>query len=82
MDGRVEYEGIFLADRGKNPVPSSDLKILSEQTSQDVDLWVRAQGQFVPLVYLKDGSVLIPKDAYQQGMANLEHLRQEQGKEP
>lgn len=80
MDGRVSYEGAFLADTGKNPVPQSDLKILSEQTSQSVDLWVRSQGQLVPLVFLKNGTVLIPKDAYQEGKAKLAHLRQEQGK--
>lgn len=80
MDGRVGYEGDFLADTGKTPVPQSDLKILSEQTSQSIDLWVRSQGQLVPLVFLNNGTVLIPKDAYQEGMAKLEHLRQEQGK--
>lgn len=80
MDGRVTYEGVFLADTGANPIPSSDLKILSEQTSQSVNLWVRSQGQLVPLVFLKSGTVLIPKDAYPQGMANLERLRREQGK--
>ena len=80
MDGRVSYEGAFLADTGENPVPHADLKILSEQTSQSVDLWVRSQGQLVPLVFLKNGTVLIPKDAYQDGMVKLEHLRQEQAK--
>lgn len=82
MDGRVSYEGVFLADTGKNPVSQSDLKILSEQTSQSVDLWVRSLGQLVPLVFLKNGTVLIPNDAYQEGMANLGHLRYEQGKKP
>lgn len=80
MDGRVSYEGVFMADTGKTPVPQPELKILSEQTSQSIDLWVRSQGQLVPLVFLKDGTVLIPKDAYQDGMAKLEHLREEQGK--
>lgn len=80
MDGKVTYEGVFLADTGRNPIPSPDLKILGEQTSQSTDLWVRSQGRFVPLVFLKDGTVLIPKDAYQDGMAKLKHLREEQGK--
>jgi hypothetical protein len=78
MDGRVYYEGLFVTDTGRNPVPATDLNILSEQTSQSVNLWVRAEGQPVPLVFLKNGTVLIPKDAYQDGMTNLEHLRQEQ----
>jgi hypothetical protein len=80
MDGRVVYEGVFVSDTGRNPVPASDLDILSEQTSQSVNLWVRASGQLVPLVFLKDGTVLIPKVAYHDGIANLKHLRQEQGK--
>lgn len=80
MDGRVTYEGSFLPDTGKGAVPPDDLKVLGEQTSQDINLWVRSQGQLVPLIFLEDGTVLIPKDAYQEGMAKLEHLRQEQGK--
>jgi hypothetical protein len=80
MDGRVTYEGVFLADTGKTPVPQSDLTIMGEQTSQSVNLWVRSKGQLVPLVFLKNGTVLIPKDAYQDGMTKLEQLRQEQRK--
>jgi hypothetical protein len=80
MDGTRGYEGIFLADTGRNPVPESDLKIEAEPTS-DVTHWVSLGGlRGAPLVFLKDGTVLIPKDAYQEGMAKLGHLRQEQGK--
>jgi hypothetical protein len=80
MDGTPRYEGIFLADTGRNPVPESDLNIEAEPTS-DVTHWVRLGGlRGAPLVFLKDGTVLIPKDAYQDGTAKLEHLRQEQGK--
>jgi len=80
MDGAPGYEGIFLPDTGRNPVPESDLKIEAEPTS-DVTHWVSLGGlRGAPLVFLKDGTVLIPKDAYQDGMAKLEHLRQEQGK--
>jgi hypothetical protein len=79
-DGRSEYEGIFLADTGRNPVPESDLKIKPESTS-DVTHWVSLGGlRGAPLVFLKNGTVLIPSDAYQEGMAKLNHLRQEQGK--
>ena len=80
MDGRVTYEGVFLADTGKTPVQQSDLTILGEQTSQSVNLWVRSQGQLVPLVFLKNGTVLIPKDAYQDGLTKLEQLRKQQSK--
>ena len=80
MNGRLNYEGIFLANTGKTLVPQSELKIESEQTSQSVDLWVRVEEHFVPLVFLQNGTVLIPKDAYDEGLTKLKHLRQIQGK--
>jgi hypothetical protein len=80
MDGTLEYEGTFLADTGKNLVPQPELKILSEQTSQSTDLWVRVKQHLVPIVFLQNGTVLIPKDAYQDGMTKLEHLREIQRK--
>jgi len=80
MDGSVNYEGVFLPDTGKTPVPQSDLIIKSEQTSQSVDLWVRVGEHFVPLVFLQNGTVLIPKDAHDEGLTKLNHLRQVQGK--
>jgi hypothetical protein len=79
MDGTRSFEGAFLANRGNSPVPQSDLHVLTEQTSQSVDLWVRVNTQLVPLVFLQNGTVLIPSDAYQEGMAKLEHLREVQG---
>jgi hypothetical protein len=82
MDGTPAYEGVFLVNTGRPPLPQSDLQILSEQTSQSVDLWVRVEKKLIPLVFLRDGAILIPKDAYQEGMAKLEHLRQVQGKNP
>jgi hypothetical protein len=79
MDGRLEYEGIFLADMGSSPVPEAYLKIEAEPTS-DVTHWVNLGGLHgAHLVFLSDGTVLIPKDAYQEGKAKLDHLRQEQG---
>jgi hypothetical protein len=77
MNGTPEYEGIFLADTVTNPVPQSDLKIEAEATG-DVTHWVSLGGlRGAPLVFLKDGTVLIPKDAYRVGMAKLDHLRRE-----
>jgi hypothetical protein len=80
MDGTRVFEGAFMANSGKSSVPQSELRVLSEQTSQSVDLWVRVNSQPVPLVFLQNGTVLIPSDAYQDGMAKLEHLRQVQAK--
>ena len=80
MDGTRAFEGTFLADTRRAAVPQSELEILSEQTSQSVDLWVRVNDELVPLVFLRNGAVLIPSGAYQEGMAKLQHLRQIQGK--
>lgn len=78
MDGKFEYEGVFLADSGQPMVPQSDLKILSEATGQNINLWVRINGdRLVPLVFLQDRLVLIPKDAYSEGLAKLVQLHQE-----
>lgn len=79
MDGTRSFEGAFLADTGRAAVPQSELEILSEQTSPS-HLWVRVNGEPAPLVFLRNGKVLIPSDAYQEGMANLEHLREVQSK--
>ena len=80
MDGTRSFEGAFLADTSRAAVPQSELEILSEQTSQSVDLWVRVNGEPAPLVFLRNGKVLIPSDAYEEGMAKLQHLCQIQGK--
>jgi len=80
MDGTRAFEGAFLADTSKAAVPQSELEILGEQTSQSVDLWVRVNSELVPLVFLRNGKLLIPSDAYEEGIAKLHHLRQIQGK--
>jgi hypothetical protein len=75
MNGTRAYEGVFVADRG-GMVPQSKLKIESEPTS-DATYWVRFDAmRGAPLVYLRSGVVLIPKDGYREGLATLEHLRQ------
>lgn len=80
MNGARSFESDFRANTGISPVPQSDLHIVSEQTSQSVDLWVRVNTQLVPLVFLENGTVLIPSGAYQEGMGKLERLREVQGK--
>jgi hypothetical protein len=76
MDGTHSFEGAFRSDTGTTPVPQSDLQVLSEETSQSTDLWVRVNGDPAPLVFLRNGQVLIPSDAYRDGIAKLEYLRQ------
>jgi hypothetical protein len=76
MDGRSGYEGVFIADTDKSPVPESDLRIKAEPTSDKTN-WIRLDGlRGAPLVFLQDGTVLIPQERYQEGAARLAHLRQ------
>jgi hypothetical protein len=78
MDGKPDYEGVFVADKGAALVPQSDLRIDIETTSNRT-FWVRLnESVAAPLVFLQNGAVLVPKEAYQAGMAKLESLRQVQ----
>lgn len=82
MDGTPEYEGVFVADSGVAAVPQPDLDIDAETTSNRT-FWVRFDKlRGAPLVFLHSGIVLIPRDAYEEGMATLKHLRQDQAKKP
>ncbi|OJV43323.1 MAG: hypothetical protein BGO25_08225 [Acidobacteriales bacterium 59-55] len=76
MDGTRSYEGEFVPSEGESPVSQGDLRIKAEPTS-DTTHWVRIEGMHgAPLVFLENGTVLIPKDAYAEGAAKLEHLKQ------
>jgi hypothetical protein len=80
MDGTRSYEGEFLAGEGKRPTRQSELLIDAELTS-DTTHWVRLEGmKGAPLVFLENGTVLIPKAAYAEGIAKLALLRQVQAK--
>ena len=81
MDGKIEYEGIFRPDTGQAMIPQSSLKILSEETSQHTNLWIALnEYHLAPLIFLQNGTVLIPNDAYREGLSKLEHFRQVRGK--
>jgi hypothetical protein len=75
MDGRRGFEGNFLADASKAAVPQSELQIDSEKTGQRTDLWVRVKGEPAPLVFLRNGKVLVPSGAFEEGHAKLLDFR-------
>jgi hypothetical protein len=78
MNGTRAYEGVFVPDSG-GTVPQSGLRIEGESTS-DATNWVRLDGmRGAPLIFLRNGIVLIPKDGYREGLATLNHLRQVRG---
>jgi hypothetical protein len=80
MSGRPSYQGIFLSDKGASLLPESDLKIEAEPTGDSTHWLLVDKQNAAPLVFLENGSVLIPKDAYTEGKQKLDHLRQVQGK--
>ncbi len=80
MNGKPSYQGIFLADNGMALVPQSNLHIDIDRTSNRT-FWVRLnESGGAPLVFLQNGTVLVPKDAYSAGIAKLGELRRAQGR--
>jgi hypothetical protein len=72
-DGRPAFEGAFLPNQGQAPVQDSDLVIsedaLNSQNPFRTSVWVGTF--FVEMLPLKNGQVLIPKDAYAEGQERL-----------
>jgi hypothetical protein len=71
LRGAVEFEDIFVPLPGHPPAMTADLQFDSKtgslRTGSDVDgKWVA-----VPIVFLRDGAVLIPKSRYDEGKALL-----------
>jgi hypothetical protein len=72
VDGKTEYEGEFVPYRDKGPLPANELKIDPEKTA-DNKVWIG--NALVPLVFLKNGKVLIPAVEYDQGVRLLEEAK-------
>ena len=80
MNGKVEYDGPYLSNTDQPAMAQSDFKILIE-TTRDANLWIRmSDGESAPLVFLQNGTILIPKDGYSEGLSMLEHWEQTQPK--
>lgn len=71
IDGRVEYEGDFVPYGHEGLISRSQLTIDAAKTREH-KLWVG--NALVPLVYLKNGEILIPASKYEEGV----HLLQQQ----
>lgn len=68
LKGETEYEGTFAEYPTKHAIPSGQLKIDPER-SRDHKVWI--DGALVPIVYLRNGSVLVPTEAYEQAVQTL-----------
>jgi hypothetical protein len=81
--GWIRYEGVFVSYEGLT-VSDVDLKIDSKKTNLAQErVGVSAADEesvgsgltFVPLIYLRNGDVLIPKRGYQRGKGRLDELK-------
>lgn len=84
VDGRLLYEGTYLPYHGQAPVPQEELVIDSKtmnRAQEQVEVNASSQEssepgiQVIPLVYLRNGEVLIPEKAYGAGKKQLDELR-------
>jgi hypothetical protein len=85
VNGRLIYQGSFLPYEGEVPVPEGQLLIDPETTSQNGPELVsvaektghssHAAEVSIPLLFLRDGNVLIPANAYEKGRARLDEKR-------
>jgi hypothetical protein len=71
MDGRRSFEGDFVSDTSRVAISQAGLQIDSEKTAQRTDLWVLVGGKPAPLVFLRSGEVLVPREALEEGHAKL-----------
>ncbi len=83
-DGRLLYEGVYLPYEKQMPIPQSELSLDSKtmnRAQEQVEVNASNQEssepgtQVVPLVYLRDGDVLIPEKGYAAGKKRLDELR-------
>jgi hypothetical protein len=68
IHGTTQYDGEFITYGTKTALPASELKIDPEKSTEH-KVWVG--NTLVPLVYLRDGSVLIPRQSYDAGLRAL-----------
>jgi hypothetical protein len=64
IDGNLEYEGEFIPYERKEAIPADQLTIDTVKTGEH-KVWVGKA--LVPLVYLRNGEVLIPANKYEEG---------------
>ncbi len=72
------YEGVYLPYPQTSPIPQSELVIDEKKMNlAQEQLFVEAPTDFqvVPIVYLRNGSVLIPAKTYEQGKQRMEELQ-------
>jgi hypothetical protein len=85
VDGSFKYEGTYLPYQSHTPIPQNELLIDSDAMNRgqeqvnvgaSIDDPSMSDYRVVPLVYLRDGEVLIPERAYKRGKEQLDEAQQ------
>lgn len=83
FDGRLVYEGVYVPYNSRNPIPQAELIIASKtmnEAQEDVEVFATNEESSkpgfygIPLIYLENGNILIPKKALKEANARLEEL--------
>ena len=74
MNGWIEFEDVFLPLEGQGPVLQSDLALDRRRTGT---LWggTKEKDTLYPIVYLKNGEILIPRSEYEKAKRLAQGLR-------
>lgn len=74
INGNAEYQGDFLRYGDKRSLTQDELQIDSEKTA-DIETKLWNGNVFVPIVFLRNGEILIPANLYEDGVRLLQRGR-------
>lgn len=75
LDGTTKYESVFVPYGRKAPLPADQLDIDTNKTTEEDAEAIWLNNTWVPLIYLKNGDVLIPASQYDKGVLILDRKR-------
>jgi hypothetical protein len=80
QDGRVRYEGVFRSYPDSSVVVDRSFPIDASATG-DRFKWLYVKDDYVPIIHLRGGSILIPAEEYERGKEEVEkQIRSQQVK--
>jgi hypothetical protein len=65
LNGKIEFEDVFLPYEGQSPIPQSEL-IFDVRRVGGSWMWVGSSEISVPVIYLTNHQILLPRAAYQE----------------
>jgi len=78
VDGNSEYEGSFLRYTGSGPLSGQDLQIDTKATGTRLQ-WLYSGQQLFPIIHLRNGIILLPAEAFEEGKHHLQQLQHVRG---